>query len=90
MSKRGICKICGKEFVKVGQEQICSDECRKKAYREAEQRYYRNRNAKKELKDREKKSNLNEKIAEANRRGISYGQLVAEKYNVPICGKKTI
>lgn len=90
MSKIGICKICGKEFVKVGREQICSDECRKKAYREAEQRYYRNRNAKKELKDREKKSNLNEKIAEAKRRGISYGHLMAERYIASIRERKTL
>lgn len=90
MSKRGICKICGKEFVKVGQEQICGDECRKKAYREAEQRCYRNRNAKKELKDREKKSNLNEKVEEANKRGISYGELMAEKYIDSIRKRKTL
>lgn len=79
MSKVGICKICGKEFIKVGQEQICSDECRKESYKETKLRYYRSLHPKKEAKDRKKKSNLNEKVAEASRRGISYGQLVAEE-----------
>lgn len=86
MSKIKICKWCGKEFVSTGKEQSCSDECRKESYKAYKQRYNKARYQKKKPKD----SNLNEKIAEANRRGISYGQLVAEKYNVPICGKKTI
>lgn len=89
MSKVGICKICGKEFVKVGQEQICSDECRNKSHREAKIKYYRSLHPKKEIKERVK-SNLNEKIAEANRRGISYGQLVAEKYIDSIRERKTL
>lgn len=89
MSKIGICKICGREFVKVGREQICSDECREKSHKEAKLRYYRGLHPKKEAKGRKKKSNLNEKIAEANRRGISYGQLVAEMENASIRGKET-
>lgn len=90
MSKIGTCKICGKEFVKVGQEQICSDECRKESYRESQRRHYRNLHPKKETKDRKKKSNLNEKIAEANRRGISYGELQAEKFIDSIRERKTL
>lgn len=90
MRKVGICKICGKEFVKVGQEQICSDECRKKSYKETKLRYYRSLHPKKEAKDRKKKSNLNEKIAEANQRGISYGELQAEKYMASIRERKTL
>lgn len=90
MSKVGTCKICGKKFVKVGQEQICGDECRKKSHREAKLKYYRSLHPKKEAKDRKKKSNLNEKIAEANRRGISYGQLMAEKYIASIRERKTL
>lgn len=90
MSKIGICKICGKEFVKVGQEQICSDECREKSHKEAKLKYYRSLHPKKETKDRKKKSNLNEKIAEANRRGISHGKLQAEKYIASIRERKTL
>ena len=90
MSKVGICKICGKEFVKVGQEQICSDECRKKSHQEAKLRYYRSLHLKKEAKDREKKSNLNEKIAEAKQRGISYGELQAENYMASIRERETL
>lgn len=51
MSKIGICKICGKEFVKVGQEQICSDECRNKSHREAKLKYYRSLHPKEEVKE---------------------------------------
>ena len=80
MSKIGICKICGKEFVKVGQEQICSDECRKESYKAYKQKYNRARYKKQKLKEREKESNLDKKIAEANSRGISYGELQAEKF----------
>lgn len=90
MSKIGICKICGKEFVKVGQEQICGDECRKKSHRESKLKYYRSLHPKKEVKEIKKKSNLNEKIAEANRSGISYGQLMAEKYIASIRERKTL
>ena len=90
MRKIGICKICGKEFIKVRQEQICSDECRKESRRASERRYYRDLHPKKEAKDRKKKSNLNEKIAEANRRGISYGELQAEKYVASIRERKTL
>ena len=90
MSKIGICKICGKEFVKVGQEQICSDECRNKSHREAKLKYYRSLNPKEEVKEINKKSNLNEKVAEANRRGISYGQLMAERYIASIRERKIL
>ncbi len=90
MSKTKICKWCGKEFVSTGKEQICSDECRKESYKAYKQKYNRARYQKQKLKGREKKSNLNEKIAEANRRGISYGQLVAEKYIASIRERKTL
>lgn len=80
MSKVGICKICGKEFVKVGQEQICSDECRAESKREQDRRHKREYREKKKLKGKQKGDGLNAKIAEANLRGISYGQLMAEKY----------
>lgn len=90
MSKVGICKICGKEFVKVGQEQICSDECRNELHREAKLKYYRSLHPKEEVKEINKKSNLNEKVAEANRRGISYGQLMAERHIASIRERKIL
>lgn len=80
MRKVKICKWCGKEFISTGKEQICSDECRKELYKEYKQRYNRARYQKKKAKERDTKSNLNEKAAEAKQRGISYGELVAEKY----------
>lgn len=90
MSKVKICKWCGKEFVSTGKERICSDECRKESYKEYKQRYNRARHQKKKLKEREEKSNLNEKVAEANRRGISYGQLMAERYIASIRERKIL
>lgn len=92
MSKVKICKWCGKEFISTGKEQICSDECRKESYKEYKQRYNRARyqKQKQKLKEREKKSNLDEKAAEAKQRGISYGQLMAEKYIASIRERKTL
>lgn len=86
MSKIKICKWCGKEFVSTGKEQSCSDECRKESYKAYKQRYNKARYQKKKPKD----SNLNEKIAEANRRGISYGELQAEKFIDSIRKRKTL
>lgn len=80
MKKVKICKWCGKEFISTGKKQICSDECRKESYKDYKQRYNRARYQKQRLKEREKESNLDKKIAEANRRGISYGELQAEKF----------
>lgn len=90
MSKVKICKWCGKEFISTGKEQICSDECRKESYKSYKQRYNRARYQKQRLKEREKESNLDKKIAEANQRGISYGELQAEKYIASIRERKTL
>lgn len=90
MSKTKICKWCGKEFVSTGKEQICSDECRKESYKSYKQRYNRARYQKQKLKEREKESSLDEKVKEAKQRGISYGELVAEKYIASICERKTL
>ena len=90
MSKVKICKWCGKEFISTGKKQICSDECRKESYKVYKQKYNRARYQKKKLKEREKESNLDEKIEEANRRGISYGQLQAEKYIASIRERKAL
>ena len=90
MSKTKICKWCGKEFVSTGKEQICSDECRKESYKAYKQRYNRARYQKQRLKDSKKESNLNEKVEEANKRGISYGQLQAEKYIASIRERETL
>ena len=90
MKKVKICKWCGKEFVSTGKEQICSDECRKESYKAYKQRYNRARYQKQKLKEREKESNLDKKIAEANRRGMSYGELVAERYINSIRERKTL
>lgn len=78
MIETKICKWCGKEFEKVGKQQFCSDECKS----ESKQTTCIRRNEKAAIKKKYKfdDTKLNEKIAEANRRGISYGELQAEKY----------
>lgn len=78
MIETKICKWCGKEFEKVGKQQFCSDECRSESKRAACIR--RNEKAARKKKYKFDDTKLNEKIAEANRRGISYGELMAEKY----------
>lgn len=91
MSKTKICKWCGKEFERVGKEQFCGNECRKEADRLARHNCYKKRKQREKSKPKEsKQSTLNEKIPEANRRGISYGQLMAEKYIDSIRERKTL
>lgn len=78
MIETKICKWCSKEFEKVGKQQFCSEECRSESKRAACIR--RNEKAAMKKKYKFDDTKLNEKIAEANRRGISYGELQAEKY----------
>lgn len=81
MKKVKICKWCGKEFEKVGKQQFCSDECRAESKRECSKRHKREYRQKKKLKAMQNKdAGLNAKVEEANRRGISYGELVAERF----------
>lgn len=84
MIETKICKWCGKEFEKVGKQQFCSEECRSESRRECSKRHKREYRQKKKLKAMQKKdAGLNAKVEEASRRGISYGELVAEeKYMV--------
>lgn len=80
--KIGRCDICGKEFEKCRSEHVtCSEKCRRIKYKQAQnEQKKRKRKEKKEtekIKQAGKKkrmSELAEAVAEARKKGISYGQ----------------
>ncbi|MCI5698458.1 MAG: hypothetical protein MR269_05465 [Clostridiales bacterium] len=74
------CKWCGKEFQAKHKSLYCSMDCRNAVNRKRSRDYHRRKYKEaKAISQPEPNKMLNEKIAEANRRGISYGQLQAEK-----------
>lgn len=81
------CAICGQLFKpKDIRSMACSDECRR-IYRNEQYRkkYNEQLRAEKQFKEQQqsdkevRESHIEEKAAEARRRGISYGQLIAEE-----------
>lgn len=83
------CFVCGKPFTKrrYSERTTCSNECNKilrtsriKDSWDARMPTPEQKNDVASRKNKKKKSQLNKLVKEANKRGISYGQLQAQKY----------
>lgn len=76
-----VCEICGKEFEKNGCRKYCSTECAKEAKIQAMKiRNEKQKAAPNEKKKKKDPQSLSRLTAEARAKGISYGQLQAEKF----------
>lgn len=77
------CKLCGKEFTTHKKNvRYCSDECREKAtvskHQRNNQEQFDKRHAEKAM-SKVKTGELDKRLAEARRRGMSYAELQKEK-----------
>lgn len=72
------CPICGKRFVAYTKRKYCSDECSRIA--QANSKKSVNSEKRKEKKKEKHVSQLTELTREARAKGMSYGQLQAQKY----------
>lgn len=72
-----VCPVCGKQFVAFTKRKYCSDECSKKAQMEKARAISQSNT---NQKNKKHVSQLTELNREARAKGMSYGQLQAQRY----------
>ena len=75
-----ICPVCGAHFVAFTKRKYCGNECALKANNEKNKSRYREKAQENEKPKEKHVSQLTELTREARAKGMSYGQLQAQKY----------